>query len=271
MSLRLPVLCVLLVGCAGGTPVATGGGSATGGGANATGGGVATGGGGATGGGAGTTCSPACGQGRTCCGGLCVNPANDPGNCGGCGVTCTGATSYCAGSCVAPPCEIDAGSCGGGGSCCGTTCCGAGQLCCESQGPLVGPPQCFTPTAQAPTCPQGCAPLCVSDRHLKTGLSPVDERQVLERVASLPISTWHYTADPDQVQHLGPMAQDFRAAFGLGDTDRAYHALDAHGVELASIKALYRLVQAQQTRLEQLEAENAALRAGVCRSTATWP
>ena len=52
---------------------------------------------------------------------------------------------------------------------------------------------------------------------------------------------------------------------GLGDTDRAYHSIDAHGVSLASIKALYRMAQEQQARLDRLEAENAELRAGVCR------
>ena len=63
------------------------------------------------------------------------------------------------------------------------------------------------------------------------------------------------------------MAQDFRATFNLGDTDRAYNPIDAHGVSLASIKALYRLVQDQQLRLDRLEAENARLRAenAVCR------
>jgi hypothetical protein len=114
-----------------------------------------------------------------------------------------------------------------------------------------------------PTCPQGCAPLCVSDRNLKSGITPVDERKVLEQVASLPITSWRYTSDVDQVTHLGPMAQDFRATFGLGDTDRTYNPLDAHGVELASIKALYRLLQEQQVRLEKLEGENARLRQGL--------
>jgi hypothetical protein len=119
---------------------------------------------------------------------------------------------------------------------------------------------CFTPTAAEPTCPQGCAPLCVSDRNLKSGITPIDERAVLDQVASLPLSTWRYTDDPAATRHLGPMAQDFRATFGLGDTDRAYNSIDAHGVSLASIKALYRMVQQQQVRLEKLESENAQLR-----------
>ncbi len=88
----------------------------------------------------------------------------------------------------------------------------------------------------------------------------MDERQILERVSTLPLSTWRYTSDPSAVRHLGPMAQDFRESFGLGDTDKGYHSIDAHGVSLASIKALYQMVQEQDARLRRLEAENAKLK-----------
>lgn len=256
-------------GGTGGGGTATGGGSSTGGG---SGGGSPTGGGsggGVTGGGGGsTTCSPACGIGRECCGGMCVNTSNDPFSCGNCDTVCTGATPYCGGGvCSAPPCSIDAGVCGSGESCCGGACCGAGQLCCDVQGPVSGFQSCHTPTAMEPTCPRGCSPLCQSDRNIKTEITPIDERGVLEQVATLPISSWQYSNDPSATRHLGPMAQDFRATFNLGDTDRAYNPIDAHGVSLASIKALYRLVQDQQLRLDRLEAENARLRAenAVCR------
>lgn len=111
----------------------------------------------------------------------------------------------------------------------------------------------------APSCPQGCAPLCASDRAIKSDIQPIDERRILEQVASLPLSTWRYTADPSRSRHLGPMAQDFKATFGLGATDTAYHPIDAHGVSLASIKALYEMVRQQEARLRQLEAENRLL------------
>ncbi len=246
-----PTLLILtfVVGCSGVSPIDAG----TGGG----------GGGGDGGGGDGGSqvCSPSCGASRSCCNGACTNTANDPGNCGGCGITCSGATPYCAGTCKPTPCGLDGGACDGGASCCGTSCCGAGQLCCDPQGPLSTQPTCFTPTATEPTCPQGCAPLCISDRNLKSDFSPVDERAVLDTVAGLPLSTWRYANDPADTRHLGPMAQDFRAAFALGDSDRNYNSIDAHGVSLASIKALYRMLQEQEARLAKLEAENARLRA----------
>jgi hypothetical protein len=85
---------------------------------------------------------------------------------------------------------------------------------------------------------------------------------VLERVGRIPVSTWSYKSEDPSVRHLGPMAQDFYAAFGLGDTDRAYNAIDAHGVALAAIKALYERSIEQDARIERLESENAELRRG---------
>jgi hypothetical protein len=204
-------------------------------------------GGGSSSTGSGGGCSPACGPGFTCCGTQCINPNNDPHNCGGCGIVCSGAT----------PCEQDAAACGGG-SCCGQQCCGQGQLCCLlEQGPWFT--QCYTPTGGATSCPAGC-PQCVSDRNVKRDIEPVDARAVLESVARLPVSTWSYKSDDPSVRHMGPMAQDFKAAFGLGDTDRAYYPIDAHGVTLASIQALYERMQELDVRIQRLEQENKGLR-----------
>jgi hypothetical protein len=124
-------------------------------------------------------------------------------------------------------------------------------------------PSCFTPTAAQPTCPIGC-PLCLSDRNLKRDIEPVDEQAVLETLATVPVSTWSYKSDDPRVRHLGPMAQDLYAAFGLGNTDRAYNPIDAHGIALAAIKALYERAEAQDARIERLEQENRDLREGVC-------
>jgi hypothetical protein len=55
------------------------------------------------------------------------------------------------------------------------------------------------------------------------------------------------------------MAQDFKAAFGLGDGERYYHSVDAHGVALAAIQALERMGAEQHRRIEALEAKNRKL------------
>jgi hypothetical protein len=56
---------------------------------------------------------------------------------------------------------------------------------------------------------------------------PTGADEILERLVQLPISVWTYGYDHDTVRHLGPMAQDFAAAFGLGDNDRRINLVDA--------------------------------------------
>ena len=97
-----------------------------------------------------------------------------------------------------------------------------------------------------------------SDRSLKEGFAAVDPRAVLAAVAALPIERWSYRGET--ARHLGPMAQDFAAAFGLGADDRHIFPLDAGGVALAAIQDLHGLVQAQSARLETLERGLTALR-----------
>lgn len=204
-------------------------------------------------------CNPKCTTGRECCDGQCVNLGNDPMNCGACGTACKGDTPYCDGKCTKAPCQ-DGNVCAGTASCCGNTCCKADELCCRNDGPVSGLPKCFAPTEQQKTCPQGCAPLCVSDRDKKHDFAPVNPRDVLESVSRLPMTTWSYKDDPRGTRHLGPMAQDFKAELKLGGTDRAYESLDAHGVALTSIQALYQMMQEQNARITALEEENRKLR-----------
>jgi hypothetical protein len=56
------------------------------------------------------------------------------------------------------------------------------------------------------------------------------------------------------------MAQDFRAAFGLGSDDRSIQVVDATGVSLAAVKGLLARVEALESRLAEVERENARLR-----------
>jgi hypothetical protein len=96
-----------------------------------------------------------------------------------------------------------------------------------------------------------------SDRNMKTDIFDVRPDDVLAKVDKLPISTWRYKGDAPQ--HLGPMAQDFAAAFGLGEDDRHIAPLDAAGVSLAAIQALNRKVTEKQAAIEDLARRNADL------------
>jgi trimeric autotransporter adhesin len=106
----------------------------------------------------------------------------------------------------------------------------------------------------------------VSDRNLKENLEVVEGREILERVTQLPITTWNYLAQDASIRHLGPMAQDFYAAFGLGEDDVSIATIDLDGVALAAIQGLAEIVEEQAERIEQLEARLVALETGMDKS-----
>ncbi len=89
--------------------------------------------------------------------------------------------------------------------------------------------------AQLP--PNGTAWAAISDRNAKENFAPIDTAAILDRVAQLPLTAWTYKQDPDHRRYIGPVAQDFHAAFGLGN-DTTISTLDADGVALAAIQAL---------------------------------
>jgi hypothetical protein len=95
----------------------------------------------------------------------------------------------------------------------------------------------------------------LSDRNAKENFSPVDPRKVLDKVAAMPIETWNYKTQEGSIRHIGPMAQDFHAAFGVGENDKTITTVDADGVSLAAIQGLYQLVQQQQALLQQQQTQ----------------
>ena len=96
---------------------------------------------------------------------------------------------------------------------------------------------------------------CSSDRSLKTELIPLDVASVLERVAALPVYQWVAKDDPRRIPHAGPTAQDFMAAFGLGDNDKMIGFADAQGVAFAAIQGLNAKLRAERlTRDQELDA-----------------
>jgi hypothetical protein len=95
-----------------------------------------------------------------------------------------------------------------------------------------------------------------SDVNVKENFAPIDGQQILACLAEMPITTWNYRNDDESVRHMGPMAQDFYAAFGLGADERHIAPLDANGVAFVAIQELHRATQAQDTRIAQLEQQN---------------
>lgn len=99
-----------------------------------------------------------------------------------------------------------------------------------------------------------------SDRNRKASFESVNLQMVLKKVAALPVLSWRYTNEAADIRHIGPTAQDFKAAFGLGTEDKSIGTVDADGVALAAIQGLYQIVQEQQTTSATREAEILALK-----------
>jgi hypothetical protein len=103
----------------------------------------------------------------------------------------------------------------------------------------------------------------VSDRNRKENFLAVDGEEILARVRGIPLSTWNYRSQDRSIRHLGPMAQDFAAAFGLGESNLLINSLDLDGVNLAGVQALTARTDQLRTQVRELTDENAALRGRV--------
>ena len=93
----------------------------------------------------------------------------------------------------------------------------------------------------------------VSDVNRKLDFRAVDGEEILRKLAAMPVTTWQYRSQDASIRHIGPTAQDFHRAFGVGESDTTITGVDADGVALAAVKAL-------EVRTRELQAENAALR-----------
>jgi len=98
-----------------------------------------------------------------------------------------------------------------------------------------------------------------SDRAAKDDVNAVDPAEVLAKVAELPIASWRYKGD--DATHVGPMAQDFYAAFGLGTDDKHIAPTDMAGLSLAAIQALKAELADKDARIQALEERLARIEA----------
>jgi hypothetical protein len=113
----------------------------------------------------------------------------------------------------------------------------------------------------------------ISDRNAKENFAPVDRQEVLASLVKIPIETWNLKSQDPSIRHIGPIAQDFYAAFEMGESERYISTVDADGVALAAIQGLYQMVQekdaqitAQQEQIQTLEKRLATLEQAVARN-----
>jgi hypothetical protein len=103
----------------------------------------------------------------------------------------------------------------------------------------------------AATC-DGTDWINASDVNSKENFTPVDGDELLEQIAQLSITLWNYKGN-SQAEHIGPTAQDFKAAFGVGANDKSISTIDPAGIALAAIKALNGKMQELNAKTSQLE------------------
>ena len=101
-----------------------------------------------------------------------------------------------------------------------------------------------------------------SDRNAKENFKSVDTRDVLEKVAAMPVSRWNYKQDAAS-EHIGPMAQDFYAAFNVGPDDKHITTVDEGGVALAAIQGLNQKVDEKESKIQEQAAEITELQQSV--------
>ena len=117
----------------------------------------------------------------------------------------------------------------------------------------------------APMASQAFVLQYVGDPNAKENFAAVDGKDVLNKVLALPMTSWNYKDKDKAVRHLGPMAQDFHAAFGLnGEDDKHIAIVDEGGVALAAIQGLNQKLQdeskAKDAEIEQLKQSVAELK-----------
>lgn len=107
----------------------------------------------------------------------------------------------------------------------------------------------------------------VSDRRLKENFRTINAEDLLNKVATLPITNWNYKSQPASQRHIGPMAQDFYAAFHLDGegADTTINTMDISGVNMAAIQALEKRTAALKKENEELKARLQKLEALVLK------
>lgn len=99
----------------------------------------------------------------------------------------------------------------------------------------------------------------LSDANSKENFRDLDDTDVLAKLARMSIREWNYKAQDAAIRHVGPTAQDFHAAFGLGEDPLRISTIDADGVALAAASALARENATLKAQLAALTARLDAL------------
>jgi trimeric autotransporter adhesin len=110
------------------------------------------------------------------------------------------------------------------------------------------------------------------DRNKKHNFRAVDGEELLRKIRTLPITEWSYKGTDPSVRYIGPMAQDFYAAFHLGGTDSlGINSISIDGVNMAAIQALEKRtgeLQKATAKIAELEKQTGDLQTSLNKLSA---
>lgn len=96
-----------------------------------------------------------------------------------------------------------------------------------------------------------------SSRIKKEDFSDLNGTDLLQKIQQMPIQKWKYKGTNEY--HIGPVAEDFFEAFGLGNDDKGISTVDPAGIALAAIQEQQKMITTQQQLILQLQKRIEAL------------
>ncbi|NJD22678.1 MAG: hypothetical protein FIA82_08430 [Melioribacter sp.] len=99
------------------------------------------------------------------------------------------------------------------------------------------------------------------DKNMKENFEPVDGEWVLGKIKNMPITKWNYKKTDPTEKYVGPVSQDFYAAFHLNGTDSlGINSISIDGINMAAIKALEGRTSEMKAVIDLLVKENKELK-----------
>lgn len=106
----------------------------------------------------------------------------------------------------------------------------------------------------------GSAWSSISDRAAKANFKPVDSEEIVKGLAAIRVETWNYKSQDPSIRHIGPMPQDFKAAFKVGEDDKHITTIDSEGVAVAAIQGLYKMMREKDAEIAAQRAQLKSVR-----------
>ncbi len=96
----------------------------------------------------------------------------------------------------------------------------------------------------------------ISDFRKKENFKPVNGEELVKKLNNLKVNGWNYKTQSDNIIHIGPMAQEFYATFGYGESDTTITTIDPDGLIMAGVKELNKDFNQQNEVREDVKASS---------------